>query len=545
MKLKHRLYAILLAVSLIPLFICGFVMVYQNNQNVEHVISDNLQGVSQTQIDNIENFCLHVKQDMEILSQYSFLQNEVLSSLNRVDSEGVTTRNHLAELLKQRRDYQPYIQSMVICDRNLRIVAASEDYSAGENSGLGHVDPAFLTGSFCIGNVYTRETNTGTKRAVLAYQGIYSGEELIGFIIEEILTEHFSAYHEDNVFWENGIMQILDGNHKIVTVGGYGEQNADFIEVQDLHDRNVERMRRKKGYETFGSLEYEINGVKYVTCYSDLDYSDWEIRVSVNMDEYKQVGASYITLFATTAIVGTFLLLVVNYFLTGSTIGPIERIIETLKAVQETGDYSIRVETTTDDEMGELQHEINHLLQQVMEAQLQDKAEQKSLEKKAEKDPMTGVLNKKAIARYVQYMAEEAENHAGKMAVGFVDIDNFRDYNTLYGHAEGDHVIKFVASTLREMIPGMVGRNGGDEFVFCMETDGREIVEQVMERLVHRLNQGVINNMTGGQMPIPCSIGIVIETAGKTEYKKLIQEADEAMYQAKGKGKNIYHIMMK
>ena len=545
MKLKQRLYAILLTVSLIPLFVCGFVMLYQNKHNVEQVLSDNLLGISQSQIDNIETFCEQVKQEMEIISQYSFLQHEVLSSLNRVDSEGETTRQHLAELLKERKNYQPYIQSMIIVDKNLRIVVSSETYSSGTGTALGEVDPKFLTGNFSIGNVYTRKTNAGMKRAVLAYRGIYHEDELIGYIVEEILTEYFNKYHEDNVFWEKGIMQILDGNREIVTVGGYGQGKSDFIDVQDLHDRNVERMRRKAGYESAGSLEYEINGVKYVTCYSDLEYTDWEVRISVNVDEYQHVGVSYVILFVTMIVMGTLLLTVVNYFLSANTLGPIERIRETLKEVQETGDYSIRIETTSDDEMGELQHEINHLLQQVMEAQMQDKAEQKSLEKKAEKDPMTGVLNKKAIAQYVQYMAEEAENHAGKVAVGFVDIDDFRDYNTLYGHAEGDHVIKFVANTLREMIPGTVGRNGGDEFVFCMETDGREIVEQVVERLERRLKKGVINNVTGEPMPIPCSIGIVIEEAGKTDYRKLIQEADEAMYQAKGKGKNTYHIMVK
>ena len=195
--------------------------------------------------------------------------------------------------------------------------------------------------------------------------------------------------------------------------------------------------------------------------------------------------------------------------------------------------------------MSEVQYEINHLLQCVMESQMEGKEEQKSLERKAEKDPMTGVMNKKAIAQRVMSMAEEIEPLAGKIAVGFVDIDDFRDYNTLYGHAEGDHVIKFVASTLRELIPGAVGRNGGDEFVFCMETDGREIVEQIMERSIHRLQTGVITSVTNEPMPIPCSIGIVIERAGKTDYRKLIQEADEAMYQAKGKGKNTYHILSK
>lgn len=545
MKLRNHLFITLLTVSLVPLVLCGLVMLYQNTKNVENVIQENLLGVSESQIDNIENFFEQVKQDMEIVSNYSFLQHEVLSSLNRVSSEGEATREHLEEILRERKNYQPYILSMVITDKNLRVVAVSEDYDNGGSSGLGEVDPEYLTGDFVIGNVYTRRTSAGEKRAVLAYQGIYYKDELIGFIVEEILTDYFDQYHEGNVFWDNGVMQILDGKGNIVTIGGDGEESADFVEHQELHDRRVSSQRKKIGYSMEGSLEYSISGVKYITRYSELEYTDWTIRVTANVDSYVQVGMSYLALFIAVLAIGALLMVVLNYYITTRTTHPIEEIREILKQVQQTQDYSLRLEPGTADEMGELQHEVNHLLQCVMELQMHEKAEQKSLEKKAEKDPMTGVMNKKAIAARVEQMVEEVETRDGKIAVGFVDIDDFRDYNTKYGHAEGDHVIKFVANTLREMIPGSVGRNGGDEFVFSMETDGREIVAQTMERLMRRLKNGVINGVTGEQMPIPCSIGIVIERAGKTDYRKLIQAADEAMYQAKGNGKNTYYILVK
>ncbi len=516
MKLRNHLFITLLTVSLVPLILCGLVMLYQNTKNVENVVKENLMVVSESQIDNIEYFFEYVKQDMEIMSNYNFLQHEVLSSLNRVSSAGEATREHLEEILKERKNYQPYIISMVITDKNLRVVAASED----ENTGLGQVEPDCLTGDFVIGNVYTRRTSAGEKRAVLAYQGIYYKSELIGYIVEEIVASHFSQYHEGNTFWDNSVMQILDGKEEVVSMGGAGSTHGRF-------------------------QEFFNSGKKYFTQSFELEYSDWTIRVTVNVDSYVQAEISYFALFVAVLVIGALLMMVLNYYITTRTTHPIEEIRNVLKQVQQTQDYSLRLEPGTADEMGELQHEVNRLLQCVMELQMHEKAEQKSLEKKAEKDPMTGVMNKKAIAARVEQMVEEIRTREGKIAVGFVDIDDFRDYNTKYGHAEGDHVIKYVANTLREMIPGSVGRNGGDEFVFSMETDGREIVAQTMERLMRKLENGVINGVTGEQMPIPCSIGIVIERAGKTDYRKLIQSADEAMYQAKGNGKNTYYILVK
>lgn len=544
MRLRHRLYITLLTVSLIPLVLCALVMLYQNTQNVEKVIRENLLGVSQSQIDNIEDFCEQVKQDMEVMSQYSFLQQEILANLNYIHVPD-TARTHLEEILKAQTDYQPYIQSLIIVDKNLRVVAASENYIKGKHSGLGKGDTKFLSGEFCISNVYTRETNEGKKQAVMAYQGIFYEDELIGYIVQEILTSHFDKYRNNDVLWENAVLQIRDGKGALITIGGDGEEKPSFLEKQELHDQQVDKKRLSDGFEKEGSLEYGLFKEKYITCYSKLQYTDWIIRITVNVDAYVQAGMCYLALFVAVGALGILMMMVVNYFITAHTVRPIEEIRQVLKQVQQTQDYSLRIETSSRDEMGELQHEVNRLLQCVMEAQMQDKKEQKSLEKKAEKDPMTGVMNKKAIGQRVQQMIEENVGRDVKLAVGFVDIDDFRDYNTKYGHAEGDHVIKFVANTLRETIPGSIGRNGGDEFVFCMETDGCEFVEQTMELLWRKLKTGVVNSVTDERMPIPCSIGIVVEQPDNTDYCKFIQDADEAMYEAKGKGKNTYHIITK
>lgn len=545
MRLRDRLYGILLTITLVPLLLCGFIMLYQNNKNAEGIIEENLLGVSESQIDNIENFFEKIKQDMEIVSNYSFLQHEVLASLGEQENTDEATRKHLEEILLERMLHQTYIQSMVITDKNFKTVAASEDYVVGADSGLGVADAKNLTGEFTIGDIYSRQATREKLQAVLAYIGIYYRGELIGYLAEEIRIDYFERYHEGNVFWDNGTMIIRDGNGAIVTIGGAGENSNDFVEQQQKHDQKIENERIKRGYHKEGAVNYSVGNEKYLAVYSGLKYTDWTIRVSANIDSYKSVGISYSVLFIAVLAVSFFMMQVMNHYITVKTVQPMEEIRDVLQKVQQTNDYSIRLEPGTDDEMGQLQHEVNRLLQCVMELQMQEKEEQKSLEKKAEKDPMTGVMNKKAIAARVQQMAEEIEPREGKIAVGFVDIDDFRDYNTNYGHAEGDHVIKYVAHTLREMIPGSVGRNGGDEFVFCMETDGREIVAQTMERLTRKLQNGVINGVTGERMPIPCSIGIVIERAGKTDYRKLIQEADEAMYQAKGNGKNTYYIMVK
>lgn len=320
MKLKERLYITLLCISLIPLLLCGFVMLYQNNRNIKGVIEENLLGVSESQIDNIENFFEKVKQDMEIMTNYSFLQKEVLASLGRVESEGESTQEHLEEILSERMLHQPYIQSMVIADKNFLTVAASEEYVEGADSGLGIASAKFLKGDFYIGNIYSRQTSTGKIQAVLAYQGIYYQGELIGYLAEEIRVDYFDRYHEGNVFWDNGVMVIRDGNGSVVTIGGDGENAKDFEESQAVHDQKIENERIKRGYQTEGAVAYTVDDTKYIAQYSKLKYTDWTIRVSADIDSYMTVGISYGALFVAIMAVGILLMQVMNKYITIKTV---------------------------------------------------------------------------------------------------------------------------------------------------------------------------------------------------------------------------------
>jgi len=143
----------------------------------------------------------------------------------------------------------------------------------------------------------------------------------------------------------------------------------------------------------------------------------------------------------------------------------------------------------------------------------------------------------------VEQMVEEAAERDVKLAVGFVDIDDFRDYNTKYGHMQGDEVIKYVANTIKDAIPGIVGRNGGDEFAFCILNTSYQEVEDAMKIVHKKLNDGVVIKETGEKIPTPCSIGVIIEKKKDLDYDYVMEQSDAAMYEAKARGKNTYYIL--
>lgn len=240
----------------------------------------------------------------------------------------------------------------------------------------------------------------------------------------------------------------------------------------------------------------------------------------------------------------TFGVLITQNIMTKRLLAPIEKIMDTFTRIKTEQDYSLRIPVETKDEMGKLSAGINELLAYIEDEDIQEKQRQRHLRELAELDPLTGIKNKKAIEQSVLSMVQQAAENGGQVVIGFLDIDDFRDYNTNFGHQEGDAVIQFVAGILQRELKGFVGRNGGDEFVFGYAGNlDKSTIETVASRILKELNENYISPRTKQLMPVPCSIGIVSARGDSLDYANLIQKADEAMYRAKEDGKNTFYII--
>jgi diguanylate cyclase (GGDEF)-like protein/PAS domain S-box-containing protein len=202
----------------------------------------------------------------------------------------------------------------------------------------------------------------------------------------------------------------------------------------------------------------------------------------------------------------------------------------------------IRIRDTLVDFEGE-EKIIQRMCQDITEERFQHEQAIQAAEEKATLDPMTQLKNKKAIEMIIRNQIMEAAETMTPIAIGFVDIDNFRDYNTKYGHLQGDEVIKYVANTVKEAVPGIVGRNGGDEFAFVISNATYEMVDEAMQKIHKKLNEGLFIKDIGEKAPTPCSIGVIIEKSHSLDYDYAMEQSDAAMYEAKAKGKNTYHIL--
>ncbi len=545
MKIKSSILSLLLFFTLVPVAIFGTFSIYETNQKIEDMADRNLKAVSTNQIMNILDFCDDRKSEMEMVANYTMTQNAILSSLGEMNS--VVDRGYMDNLLREQKRFGTFVASISIMDKNFHVVASSETYEISEISKLKYIDERFHDGNFSIGNAYERETDDGLKKVVPAYIGVFQGEQLIGYIAEELDTSYFDELRLNMDSLAEGTFYLLDGNGTIITAG-------DTKQKESIHHFVTSSSQRNEFQEKWNAIDHDANpvgeiyyryqGNDYITFYSNVENTDWGIRVTENLSAQKETAKSYRVLIILTVGFLAAGILVAQSFITKKLLSPIEKIMQTFADIKQTQDYSLRIPVSTKDEMGQLGNGINELLSYIEAEDIQEKARQRHLKELAECDPLTGIKNKKAIEQKILSMTQQAAENGEQITVGFLDIDDFRNYNTNYGHQMGDAVIQFVAKILQRDLRGQVGRNGRDEFVFCyIGAMEKEDIENVAKTMLEQLNTEYTNEKTKEQMPVPCSIGIVTVKENTLDFVEIIKQADMAMYRAKEAGKNTYYIM--
>lgn len=542
MKLKHSILGLLLLFTLVPLGIFGIFSIYETNRKIDELTEQNVRAISENQVMNIKNFTQDRNNEMDMIASYQLTQNAILYSLR--ENESPLARNYVDNLLKERKKYSIFVASISVVNRNFHVVSSSEEYEPGTVSAMKDVDPKYQTGEFMIGDVYERITDDGRKNVVPAYTGVYYNNELIGYVMEELDTAYFDDLRLNMDTLADGTFYLLDGNGAIITAGDTKNKRSLKTFVSKSSDRNdfqkkwdaIDHEKNPSGY-----VRYRYHRQDYITYYSDVENTGWGIRVTENLSAQKQTGRTYGVLIAlglSALIIGVFC---TQYFMTKKIFAPITHILQVFAQIRESEDYSLRVHIQEKHETGELAAGINELLDYVEQADRKEKERQQKLLQMAENDPLTGIKNKKAIEKEMLSMVQRAVESHEQITFGFVDIDDFRDYNTNYGHQEGDAVIQFVAQTLKENIHGAVGRIGGDEFAFCYAGELEpERIRHNADKILEILRTQHVNEQTGEVLPVPCSIGIVMSQGDTLDYTQLIRKADLAMYQAKENGKNTF-----
>lgn len=188
------------------------------------------------------------------------------------------------------------------------------------------------------------------------------------------------------------------------------------------------------------------------------------------------------------------------------------------------------------DELGEVVLAYNQLL---------DEIEQRTrhIHRLATQDSLTGLPNRELLEDRLGHAIAVAERQGRMIAVLFADIDNFKVVNDTLGHKQGDQLLVIVAERMRSAMRGMdtIARWGGDEFVLVIEnisTPGE--ASNVAEKLIEAV--GIPISLSSSMLRLGLSVGISLYPQDGADVTSIIKNADMALFEAKGGGRNTYHF---
>jgi len=165
------------------------------------------------------------------------------------------------------------------------------------------------------------------------------------------------------------------------------------------------------------------------------------------------------------------------------------------------------------------------------------------IEELAQRDALTGAQNRRSFDEHLARIWAEAAQQHRSVAIVLIDVDHFKPYNDRYGHLAGDDALRAVAHAVQNFVraPGdVLGRYGGEEFAAILqgvEGEGAKLIGERMRRAV--MDLGIEHRSSPTCESLTISVGIAaIEPSLARDCRGALQLADQALYQAKIKGRN-------
>lgn len=224
-----------------------------------------------------------------------------------------------------------------------------------------------------------------------------------------------------------------------------------------------------------------------------------------------------------------------------SIMAPIVTLSEVSRNISEYGDYSVRAEITSSQDIMALADAFNGMLNRIQKREtdleteiVERKRIQVKLDRLAHYDNVTGLNNRHFFNDRLDSVISRSEKFMEKTVLMFIDLDNFKTVNDTLGHDVGDKLLQLVAERLSNTVRfgDVVCRIGGDEFAIILENVSElSVASMIAEKCIASLFEPI--EISGNELHIGASIGVSVYPDDAQDKYTLLKYADTAMYYEK------------
>ena len=194
------------------------------------------------------------------------------------------------------------------------------------------------------------------------------------------------------------------------------------------------------------------------------------------------------------------------------------------------------ISSTTDISLQKQSELTQSQIKEKLEAEVRKRTQE--IEAQLRTDHLTQVGNRRFVMEKLDDEVKRSERYGNRLTVLFIDIDYFKKINDTYGHDIGDQVLRKIANELQKETRDIdaLGRFGGEEFLVLLPETSQQGAFVIAERMCARIKSCNFEDIDPN-LKISVSIGVA-ERGAEEAPQDLTRRADEALYQAKHRGRN-------
>lgn len=255
--------------------------------------------------------------------------------------------------------------------------------------------------------------------------------------------------------------------------------------------------------------------------------------------ETKRLASTSLMVIYLIPFIGALFVLLLAYFINKNLTWPLQTLLNQITKVAE-GDFDNlkqRIHVASTDEIGLLARSFNNMSQTIDKYMRELKEKNEIIKAQANQDPLTGLPNRRMLEHTLHKLLRDTKLKQSKLAIFYIDLDNFKTVNDNMGHLWGDRLLKKVAKRLERgcLRCDLIARLGGDEFVVVVSNlKDRQEAENIAQSIIKALAQPLFSGEN--QIYVTMSVGISLFPEHGENITTLFNAADIALYEAKRSG---------
>ena len=532
-SIRSRILTLAVLGTLVPAAITLGIAYAQNHRALEKRITEDLHSESSQTSGAISVFIKERIFDLRVFAS----SDEVSSNLSRfATGQGSIPSARLREYLRSLHGRFADFDDMLVLDAQGRVMASSSEQSRPVRLP-DEWQSALRRDNQLIGAAYWDERASKGKLLVAVPVQRADGRFLGAFAAElnlEPIQAQLRSFQEDTGT-AGSVLLATENGRLIASSTGVTRDLLNSSLRADLLLRLLAREHEAVEYSSMAGSDV-IGTLEHVP------QLPWLVIAEKNTDD----AFHAVTQFRNFGVLVMLLVLSVvaatAYRLGVIIVRPLEH-LATGAAEVAMGDLDVDLPSAdTAGEVSALTRVFNHMVGRLREkrkelaatnAELRFKNEE--LEKLSVTDGLTGLVNHRALMQRLADEATRSKRTERPFAVIMADVDHFKQYNDTFGHPAGDEVLKGIAAILKDATRTVdcVARYGGEEFAILLPETELDGAMEVAERIRASVESG---KFTGRQMTL--SIGVAVFPKDAPDTAGIIKVADEALYVAKGAGRN-------